>query len=87
MWVIHSKQRALLMMPAYGDLYRGSITFAELLRGDRKDEVDVGRTNQTVALLCPSSPLFLFAWLGLMRLGFSVLLIAWVCPAIRSLMI
>lgn len=33
----------------------------------------------TVALLCPSSVDFLFIWLGLMRLGYSVLLIAYVC--------
>lgn len=31
----------------------------------------------TVALLCPSSVEFLFTWLGLMRLGYAVLLIAY----------
>lgn len=31
---------------------------------------------QTVALLCPSSIEFLFSWLGLMQLGYSVLLVA-----------
>ncbi|MCJ1464215.1 hypothetical protein MMC07_002828 [Pseudocyphellaria aurata] len=36
-------------------------------------------TGRTVALLCPSSVESLFAWLGLMRLGFSVLLIAPQC--------
>ena len=70
-------------MPAYRDLHRGSVMFAERLRGDLEDKIDDFREdNSTVALLCPSSPLFLFAWLGLMRLGLSVLLIAWVCPVI-----
>lgn len=35
--------------------------------------------GKTVALLCHSSPEFLFTWLGLMRLGLSVLLIAPQC--------
>ena len=71
-------------MLAYGDLHRGSVMFAELLRGDLKNTIDDSRgKNSTIALLCPSSPLFLFAWLGLIRLGLSVLLIAWVCPVIR----
>ncbi|RMZ73935.1 nonribosomal peptide synthetase [Pyrenophora seminiperda CCB06] len=34
---------------------------------------------QTVALLCHSSPEFLFTWLGLIRLGYAVLLIAPQC--------
>lgn len=34
---------------------------------------------ETIALLCHSSPEFLFTWLGLMRLGHSVLLIAPQC--------
>jgi acyl-CoA synthetase (AMP-forming)/AMP-acid ligase II len=38
-----------------------------------------GQTRQTVALLCHSSPEFLFTWLALMRLGHSVLLIAPQC--------
>ncbi|MCJ1400135.1 hypothetical protein MMC11_003339 [Xylographa trunciseda] len=63
---------------SYGDLYRGSVMFAELLRGDLNELTDnFSHMNSTVALLCPSSPLFLFAWLGFMRLGLSVLLIAW----------
>jgi hypothetical protein len=32
--------------------------------------------QKCVGLICPSSEDFLFAWLGLMRAGFSVLLIA-----------
>ena len=53
--------------------------FADLLKKDAQGsgvngEGHIGHT--TVALLCPSSPLFLFAWLGLMRAGFAVLLIA-----------
>ncbi|MCJ1380709.1 hypothetical protein MMC17_003817 [Xylographa soralifera] len=65
---------------SYGDLHRGSVLFAELLRGNLEDKIhDFREDNSTVALLCPSSPLFLFAWLGLMRLGLSVLLIAPQC--------
>ncbi|MCJ1392520.1 hypothetical protein MMC18_005388 [Xylographa bjoerkii] len=65
---------------SYGDLYRGSMMFAELLRRDLSETIDAVREdNSTVALLCPSSPLFIFAWLGLMRLGLSVLLIAPQC--------
>lgn len=36
----------------------------------------------TVALLCPSTPEFLFAWLGLVRLGYSVMLIAPQCQPV-----
>ncbi|KAL6709782.1 hypothetical protein ACN47E_001211 [Coniothyrium glycines] len=37
------------------------------------------RKSETIALICHSSPEFLFTWLGLIRLGFSVLLIAPQC--------
>ncbi|KAK5246805.1 hypothetical protein LTR40_011969, partial [Exophiala xenobiotica] len=37
------------------------------------------RPGQTVALLCPSSPDFLFTWLAIIRLGHSALLIAPQC--------
>lgn len=40
--------------------------------------------TKTVALLCPSSWEFLFAWLALMRMGYSVLLIAYVEMGITS---
>ena len=36
------------------------------------------QSHKTVAFLCPSSIDFLFGWLALMRLGYSVLLIAYV---------
>ena len=52
--------------------------FAELLKGDIGSSHADEDGPQTIALLCPSSPLFLFAWLGLMRLSYAVLLIAWV---------
>lgn len=39
----------------------------------------VHKTPETVALLCHSSPEFLFTWLGLMRLGHPVLLLAPQC--------
>jgi acyl-CoA synthetase (AMP-forming)/AMP-acid ligase II len=55
--------------------------FAELLKGEvvENDKRPTNSPQCTVALLCPSSPLFLFAWLGLIKLGCSVLLIAYVC--------
>ncbi|TKA76180.1 hypothetical protein B0A55_03068, partial [Friedmanniomyces simplex] len=37
--------------------------------------------RQTIGLLCPSTPEFLFTWLALMRLGHAVLLIAPQCQA------
>ncbi|KAF2090615.1 hypothetical protein K490DRAFT_34564 [Saccharata proteae CBS 121410] len=37
--------------------------------------------GETIALLCPSSPALLFAWLALMRLGAAVLLVAPQCEA------
>ena len=51
--------------------------FADLLKGHLPEHQNMkGDPQCTVALLCPSSPLFLFAWLGLMRLGLAVLLVA-----------
>ncbi|KAF1838624.1 acetyl-CoA synthetase-like protein [Decorospora gaudefroyi] len=59
----------------FADVDRGTNIFAlrlsNALRSPRKPE--------TVALLCHSSPEFLFTWLGLIRLGHSVLLIAPQC--------
>lgn len=47
-----------------------------------------GQRSQTVALLCPSTPRFLFTWLGLIRTGRAVLLLAPQCQpaAIAHLM-
>lgn len=36
--------------------------------------------SSTVGLLCSSTPEFILTWLGLMRLGKSVMLLAWVMP-------
>jgi acyl-coenzyme A synthetase/AMP-(fatty) acid ligase len=57
----------------FGDVHRGTNTFAQRL------EHGSTLNGTTVALLCHSSPEFLFTWLGLMRLGRSVLLIAPQC--------
>lgn len=57
----------------FGDVDQGTNVFAQRLRGLAT------ATGKTVALLCHSSPEFLFTWLGLMRLGLSVLLIAPQC--------
>ncbi len=60
----------------FEDVNHGTNVFAERLL------VALGRYPrgpQTVALLCHSSPEFLFTWLALMKLGYSVLLIAPQC--------
>lgn len=65
---------------AFRDLCIGSASYARLLHNVLSEEgesTDVD-AKQTVALLCSSSPVFLFAWLGLMRLGYAALLIAYV---------
>ena len=66
------------MLTAFHDLYHGSLAFAGLLRDALAEESQHTDSSpeRTIALLCPSSPVFLFAWLGLMKLGYAVLLIA-----------
>ncbi|KZM23113.1 uncharacterized protein EKO05_0008302 [Ascochyta rabiei] len=60
----------------FGDVNQGTNVFAErLLQALRRSP----KGPETVALLCHSSPEFLFTWLALMRLGYSVLLIAPQC--------
>jgi acyl-coenzyme A synthetase/AMP-(fatty) acid ligase len=58
---------------SFGEIHQGTNVFADRLSGALEVPGD------TVALLCHSSPEFLFTWLGLMRLGRSVLLIAPQC--------
>jgi acyl-coenzyme A synthetase/AMP-(fatty) acid ligase len=58
---------------SFGEVHQGSNIFAQRLSST------LGPAGGTVALLCHSSPEFLFTWLGLMRLGHSVLLIAPQC--------
>jgi acyl-CoA synthetase (AMP-forming)/AMP-acid ligase II len=61
------------------------LTFADVDRGTNIFALRLShvlsslRNPETVALLCHSSPEFLFTWLGLMKLGHSVLLIAPQC--------
>ncbi|KAJ5035155.1 uncharacterized protein L3040_008413 [Drepanopeziza brunnea f. sp. 'multigermtubi'] len=64
----------------FQDLLRGSLEVASHLGPAHEDET-WARTGdgECVALLCHSSIDFLFAWLGLMRAGFPVLLIAPQC--------
>jgi acyl-coenzyme A synthetase/AMP-(fatty) acid ligase len=58
----------------FRDVRQGSENIAEAL------STRLGsRPGQTVALLCPSSPDFLFTWLAIIRLGHSALLIAPQC--------
>lgn len=60
----------------FQDIDRGSQIIAEHLLNQVGDTL---REPQTVALLCPSSPKFLFTWLALLKLGHSVLLVAPQC--------
>ncbi|KAF2134248.1 thioester reductase [Dothidotthia symphoricarpi CBS 119687] len=62
----------------FGDVKRGTDVFAKRLL---HTSGALGGNAQTIALLCHSSPEFLFTWLALMRLGHSVLLIAPQCQA------
>jgi acyl-coenzyme A synthetase/AMP-(fatty) acid ligase len=59
----------------FADVDRGTNVFASRL----SKSLSSPRKPETVALLCHSSPEFLFTWLGLMKLGHSVLLIAPQC--------
>lgn len=70
----------------YSDLRRKSLSTAKALSISIVESLSqhnsdpTVRAGTTVALLCPSSVDFLFTWLGLMRLGYAVLMIAWVHP-------
>ncbi|KAK3631936.1 hypothetical protein LTR56_012409 [Elasticomyces elasticus] len=68
----------------FANVKGGSEYVASRLLQDNKSTL---LTRQTVGLLCPSTPEFLFTWLALIRLGHAVLLIAPQCPpaAIASL--
>ncbi|KAF2156883.1 acetyl-CoA synthetase-like protein [Myriangium duriaei CBS 260.36] len=68
----------------FKDLHRGSVNLALEYR---RKHGDILAGSSSIALLCPSTPEFLFTWLGLMRLGQAVLLIAPQCqaPAIAHL--
>ncbi|KAI4715286.1 acetyl-CoA synthetase-like protein [Aureobasidium sp. EXF-10727] len=60
----------------FSDLQTGSKKVAALLQ---KTHGELLSNSDTVALICPSTPEFLFTWLALMRLGHPVLLIAPQC--------
>ncbi|KAF1845630.1 uncharacterized protein K460DRAFT_111842 [Cucurbitaria berberidis CBS 394.84] len=61
----------------FGDVEEGTNVFATRL----SDALRTPKHLETIALLCHSSPEFLFTWLGLIRLGHPVLLIAPQCQA------
>ncbi|KAK4992704.1 hypothetical protein LTR66_006215 [Elasticomyces elasticus] len=61
---------------AFEQLRRGSHNVAKLIWAKQYDGLGAGKTT---ALICPSTPEFLFMWLALMRLGHAVLLIAPQC--------
>lgn len=62
----------------FAEVEHGTNVFARRLHNTLGEQK---RGSKTVALLCHSSPEFLFTWLGLMRLGYAVLLIAPQCQA------
>lgn len=68
----------------FADIKNGSEAVATLIRQKFAPVLGLSRT---VALICPSTPEFLFTWLALMKLGYAVLLIAPQCqpPAIVHL--
>jgi acyl-CoA synthetase (AMP-forming)/AMP-acid ligase II len=69
----------------FSEILTGSVNTAkQLLEGSG---AALSGRRSTVGLLCPSTAEFLFTWLGLMRLGHAVLLIAPQCrpAAIKSL--
>ncbi|PSN60615.1 hypothetical protein BS50DRAFT_655177 [Corynespora cassiicola Philippines] len=63
----------------FGDVDKGTNSFADRLS---KSYESLNDGPQTVALLCHSSPEFLFTWLSLIKMGHSVLLIAPQCQAV-----
>ncbi|KAK3677667.1 putative NRPS-like protein biosynthetic cluster [Recurvomyces mirabilis] len=66
----------------FGDIARGSERVASALLQNSKQHGTKLLKSQTVGLLCPSTPDFLFTWLALIRLGHAVLLIAPQCQPI-----
>ncbi|KAL8685031.1 MAG: hypothetical protein Q9218_008011, partial [Villophora microphyllina] len=66
----------------FAELHKSSLSSAallgKLLKFENNGQSGKG-ASKTIALLCPSSIEFLFAWLGLMQLDYSVLLVAPQC--------
>lgn len=60
----------------FAEVFQGSRTIANVIY--KKHGKQLGQ-SRTVALICPSTPEFLFIWLALMRLGHAVLLVAPQC--------
>lgn len=60
----------------YRELRTYSLATATRLR--RRLQVSDRNASGTVGLLCSSTPEFILTWLGLMRLGISVMLLAYV---------
>ena len=72
-----TRRRYLIIPLAFADLRQRSIEKALYIHANITAE---GKATRNAALLCSSSEDFLLAWLGLMRLGFPVLLIAYDTP-------
>lgn len=62
----------------FGDIKSGVDAIASHLLASHEHHLS---SRQTVGLICPSTPAFLFTWLALIRLGHAVLLIAPQCHA------
>lgn len=85
---LHTLQYVLLKPRLPSSIEDSIIAFKDLQQYSIADARDIGQLlhenetpstqDKTIALLCPSSVDFLFGWLALMRLGYSVLLIAYV---------
>lgn len=60
----------------FSDVFEGTKKAATLLSHEYGEAL---KSSRTVALICPSTPEFLFTWLALMQLGHAVLLVAPQC--------
>ena len=77
LYMQHRNEKLISLPSAFQDLQLLSISLGHRLLQYGKLSPPL-QSNTTLALLCPSSVDFLFGWLALMRLGYSVLLIAYV---------
>jgi acyl-CoA synthetase (AMP-forming)/AMP-acid ligase II len=71
------KEKWKTEVSTFADVRHGSVLVARLLQSKLDIRVESQSENEiNVALLCQSNADFLFTWLGLIRLGYAVLLIA-----------
>ncbi|KIW13574.1 hypothetical protein PV08_08763 [Exophiala spinifera] len=70
----HKSERWAPHILSFEEVQRGSVVVADALSTKLRSG-----SKQTIALLCPSSPEFLFTWLAIIRWGHAALLIAPQC--------